>query len=86
MDSQLLNNTVAAQQKGLRNRRELQALDVLERFPCTSRAIARLTKMPHKSASSVLCKLYQLGALTRTRIDPYGRSRPPYLYSIKRAA
>lgn len=67
----------------MRNRRELQALDVLERFPCTSRAVARLTRMPSKSASSVLCKLYQLGAVTRTRIEFEGRSRPPYLYSIK---
>ena len=72
--------------RGLRNNRELQALEILERFPCTSKAVARIAGMPERSASSVLSLLHKLGAVTRVRIDPAGRSRPPYLYSIKRAA
>jgi DNA-binding IclR family transcriptional regulator len=67
-------------------RRELQALEIVSRCDTTSTTLARITGMPAKTASSVLCKLYQLGAVSR---EAYGRDvtgRPPYLYSIKRAA
>lgn len=65
------------------DRRLLEALAVVERFPATSRAVARITGMPNKSASSRMSILFKLGAVTRERLDPAGRSRPPYLYRVK---
>lgn len=67
-------------------RREIQALDVLQRIDVTSKALARITGMPPKTASSVLSQFFRLGVVTRERRGMDVTGRPPYLYSIKRAA
>lgn len=66
------------------NRRQ-QILAVLDRADCTSSTVARLIGMCPKKAASKLAELYRLGAITREQGDSTG-GRPPYLYSIKKAA
>lgn len=63
--------------------RKAQILDVLLHCDSTSGAIARITGMPRKTASSKLCELHSMGVVTRERVAYDQTGHPPYLYSIK---
>lgn len=57
-------------------------LDALTVGPVTSAGIAKTVGLNPKSASSILCKLYEAGVVTRERIEPTGIGRPSYLYQV----